>query len=225
VRSRRFKALILITPLLVGTVVAGFSLAAIRDLPDSYASSAALVFSPVATKLGTLPGSETVVLAANNSLSVIASSEARTAVGEIAGITVEEVADATKATVIPGTSTVAITVTRPTAASAWSAADAYLKVVEEKYERNRNFSVSATGAASRPTVPTGPPRKLLSGLVLTLGLVTTLLTFALLIALVRLRAAGGLLERLVDLSRTAPGAADDAGADPDVTDSRAPSPR
>lgn len=194
--SRRYLALAVLIPTVIGIVFFVLATAYVVQMPATYKSTTSLVFSPKPAKSGTLPSPETVVLAANNTLSVVTAPETFTAVAAQTGIPMKELESATSATVVPGTATVTIAVELLSSRDAAEVANALGSVVTDEVQGSPAVTVQLVSSAFPTLEPSGPPRKILTAVAGATSALLGLVAFAAIVALSRLHFSGGIISIL-----------------------------
>lgn len=189
--SQRTLWLAVLVPAIVGLLTLLSGLALVSGLPDTYTARALVVFTPRPSQNGVVPGSEIVVLAANNAVGLVTASGTVQAVSDQTGIPAEELLAATEATVIPGTATLAIEVTLGSSEPAAAAANAYASALTKDAKDSPVAIASQLSVSTAPVEASGPSRRLLSVVVVLIAVVAVLITFTLVIVVLRMMDQGG----------------------------------
>ncbi len=164
----------------------------VTKLPAQYTSRATVIFSPKVSANGAIPGSEAVILAANNDLGFIKAESTVREVAAVAGVDSQELAAGTAAEVLTGTATMDIDVTTSSPETAAKAATAYGDRLITERANDPLVAVRQVGAAAVPTAPSGPARTILTVIVAALAALVGLILLSLWVWFSRIRSRGGL---------------------------------
>lgn len=201
--SRRYLILTAVLPALVAIICFVLGFLWVLGLPPTYSSKATIAFEPRITKTGAFPSSESVILYASNSLGYLTSDATMAAVASKTGQNPRDLAEATEATVIPGTATIAIEVREPSAEGAARAANTFAEQLLAKSAGSPTVAGELYGKAKQEETASGPPRTILTLVIAVLSLIAGLLTFTAMVLWARVRMAGGLLPALRALTTPA----------------------
>ena len=190
--SLRYVVFAVAIPTVIGVGAMVVLSGIIWNLAPVYAAKATVVFGPKASRSGAIPGPDSVVLVANNSLTFVTAPETLTEVARRTGVPVQEVESAVDATIIPGTATVSIDAEME---SPTLAAEVVNDLAEQLAAAVEDSPAAAVGGLNRAIPnqePSGPPRTLLTGVAALFSVVLALLAFGVVVGLLRLSQAGGL---------------------------------
>lgn len=209
--NKRTKALVMVLPLVIALGLLILGVGYVDALPDSYNSRVSVAFDPKLLKTGGIAGSESVVLAASNYVSVVDSDETVATVAEQAGVGADTLDDATLSTIIPGTATMSIEVELEDAETAAVAANAYAKILLGEVESSEVVVARISGKAAVSEQPSGPPRTILLAMTGFLALVLGSVVLIALVFLFRMSHRGGFGEAVDRFVVGTPGAKVDSG--------------
>lgn len=189
--SRRRAWFTILVPCLVGVITFLAAAKFISTMPTTYTARALVVFAPKPAKSGSVPSSEVVVLDANNAVSIVTSPTVIAEVSDVTGVPQEQLSSATRATIIPGTATMAIDVTLEEAQASAEAANAYASTLSKALRSSPTVTVTVIGSTEPPSQPSGPPTTLLLVASLILATLVVVLTLAAIIVVSRIIDRGG----------------------------------
>ena len=190
-RSRRRIRLAVLVPSLVALGVFLAGTVWVARLPAEYTSEATIIFSPKVDESGSVAGSESVTLAANNSLGFLAAPVTVARVAGASGITASDLRSGTSAEVLEGTATLVIDVTSDSPERAASAADEYANLVVTEMASSPLVAATKIGDALADPDPSGPARPLLTALWAVFAALVGLLTLSLVVWAARIHDRGG----------------------------------
>jgi uncharacterized protein involved in exopolysaccharide biosynthesis len=184
-------ALALTVPALAAVLVFVVGLLWVLRQPSVYTAQTTVIFSAKVGSSGAIPGSDTVVLTANNALGVIGAPLTVAQVAADSGLSPGELSGGTMATVPADTATVEIAVTGQDREQAAVAANAYAKALLGYMKPNKLVIAQQVGEAIPPEGPSGPARTVLTVIVAALAALAGLLLLSLFVWFDRLRERGG----------------------------------
>lgn len=212
-KGRRLRVrLAMIVPAVAAVLTFLVGTAWVASQPSVYTGKATVIFSAKVGASGTIPGSDTVVLTANNALGVVSAPVTVARVAADSGISTGAVSSGTVAKVPTGTATLEIDVTAQSPDSAAKAANSYAQLILEDMKPNQLVAAQQVGKALPADSPSGPPRTILTAVVAALAALVGLLVLSLFVWLERLRGKGGVRGLLRGWMRPREDAADESEA-------------
>lgn len=190
-RKGRGTLLAMIVPAVLAILVFLGGSAWVAGQPSVYTAKATIIFSPKVGTSGSVPGSDTVVLTANNALGFISAPGTVERVAADSGLSASAVQGGTVAKVPTGTATLEIDVTAESPDQAAKAANSYARLLLADMTQNQLVAAQQVGKSLPPESPSGPPRTILTVVAAALAALVGLMVLSLFVWLARIRGRGG----------------------------------